>query len=293
MGVLMVTKKLLVLSTLLALAGGIASLDAVTTNEFLEAALLGNVPIVREYLAQRGANVNAADDRGMTALHWVAGDGREAVVRLLLQHGADVNAASTDGVTALHWVAGDGREAVVRLLLQHGANVNAAITDGSTALDRAAARGHVDVVRLLLDRGAIIDAVTTGGRTALHKAVEHGHVDVVRLLLDRGASVDADRIHAERIIHAPGAAASAQALERWRAANGLRGVGSVECPICLEYNIADGIRMVRLNCGHVFCLVCCIVGAAVRGDEYLHEYVCALCRGSGNNLAAAPAPRRG
>ena len=55
-------------------------------------------------------------------------------MRLLLEHGADVDAKDTDGGTALRRAAENGHEAVVRLLLEHVADVDAEGTNGGTAL---------------------------------------------------------------------------------------------------------------------------------------------------------------
>jgi ankyrin repeat protein len=43
-------------------------------------------------------------------------------VRLLLERGADVEAKDKEGGTALNWAAGLGHEAVVRLLKSAGAS---------------------------------------------------------------------------------------------------------------------------------------------------------------------------
>jgi ankyrin repeat domain-containing protein 50 len=47
------------------------------------------------------------------------------VIRLLLKKGADVNAKDNDGRTALYWAAREEHEAVVRLPVEKGADVNA------------------------------------------------------------------------------------------------------------------------------------------------------------------------
>src|SRR5262249_28650242 len=76
-----------------------------------------------------------------------------AEMKRLLAGGADPNAQNDAGATALMWVGTDAEKA--QLLLDHGANVNAKSDDGRTPLIVAAGlRGATDVVRLLLDRGA-------------------------------------------------------------------------------------------------------------------------------------------
>lgn len=114
-------------------------------------------------LLARGADVNAADGTGRTALMKVAEAGAEEFVdlaRLLIERGANVNAADQWGNTALMMAAGGGREShvdIVRLLLRHRADANALDNTSSTALMDAARGGtkaHVETVKLLLKHGA-------------------------------------------------------------------------------------------------------------------------------------------
>jgi hypothetical protein len=73
-------------------------------------------------------------------------------VNLLLRRGADVNAADPAGTTALMWGTHD--LGITRLLLTARAHVNAARQDGMTPLMSAALRGKVEVVSALIAAGA-------------------------------------------------------------------------------------------------------------------------------------------
>jgi ankyrin repeat protein len=148
-----------------------------------------------------GADVNAADEDGRTALHLASSCGRTDIVRILVQRGADLDAEDARGRTALHLSSRGGHVDVVRLLLEVEESrllldeeVNIDVQDATewTPLHLASRRGHVDVVRLLLDWSADVTAKDGAGRTALHHASIAGHVDVVRILLaSEGIDVDA------------------------------------------------------------------------------------------------------
>ena len=54
-----------------------------------------------EFMLAHGADVNATDSRGDTALHRAAYYGRKDMVALLLEYGARVNAQNEAGLTPL------------------------------------------------------------------------------------------------------------------------------------------------------------------------------------------------
>ena len=80
----------------------------------------------------------------------VATEGNTLRLESLLLHGADVDATDEHGTTALMVAAANGHEDAVHLLLANRANVNATSYDGGTALMRAALGGHANIVRILL-----------------------------------------------------------------------------------------------------------------------------------------------
>jgi len=125
------------------------------------------------------AKRNGTLDKALWDAAW---DGRTAVVELLLAAGADVDAKDEDGWTALHDAAWGGHAAVAELLLAAGADVNAQDNDGWIALHDAARNGHSAVVELLLEAGADVNAKNKNGWTALHYAAFYGHSAVVELI---------------------------------------------------------------------------------------------------------------
>ncbi|MDE2981467.1 MAG: ankyrin repeat domain-containing protein [Gemmatimonadota bacterium] len=116
-----------------------------------------------------------------------------AVVRRLLRDGADVNAAQGDGMTALHWAAERGNHELAEVLLYAGARVDAGTRIGHyTPLHLAARAAHGQVVALLLDADADPDARTTNsGASALHLAAGAGDPSVIESLVKAGAGVNA------------------------------------------------------------------------------------------------------
>ena len=113
-------------------------------------------------------------------------------VRTLLQQGADPNAAQSDGLTALHWAALNDQLEIAQTLLYAGATVKPVTrVGGYTPLHLASRAGHSAIVRVLLEAGAEPDEFTTTGVTALHFAAEADAADAVDALIEHGADVDA------------------------------------------------------------------------------------------------------
>jgi ankyrin repeat protein len=150
---------------------------------------------VVQVLLAAGANLEAVNAHGSTALHIAARAGEFGVVRLLLAAGAELETANTNGNTPLLSAAKAGQHEMVELLLAAGAKLEAVNAHGSTALHRAAHAGMQKVVQLLLSAGAKHDAADAWGNTPLHRAAAGGagvgQQEVVQLLLAAGAELEA------------------------------------------------------------------------------------------------------
>lgn len=120
-----------------------------------------------------------------------------SAVKALLEKGADVNAKNNDGTTALIQASEYGYSDIVKMLLAKGADVNAIDEFGRMALFVASMQGHYDIVKALLEKGADVNAkigrfIVGGGRstvTALDVAKEKGHEEIVQLLKKAGARI--------------------------------------------------------------------------------------------------------
>ena len=80
--------------------------------------------------------------------------GNKDAVRTLLKQGADVNAAEPDGMTALHWAVHHDDLPTALLLVKAGASAKATNRYEVTPLSLACANGNTEIVELLLKAGA-------------------------------------------------------------------------------------------------------------------------------------------
>jgi len=118
---------------------------------FTSAALTGGLHRL-QLLHLAGANVNGRAP-GSAPLVLAAGEGRVDVVRYLLDEGADANARELHGNTALTEATYYSHVSIIKELLLRGADVNA-VTENGTALDIALSRKDPTTVDLLNHYGA-------------------------------------------------------------------------------------------------------------------------------------------
>lgn len=139
-------------------------------------------------LLQRGAQVNiplSSEFRGESPLQAAVSMRRHEIVEMLVHAGADVNAVDDNGMTALMFATIRCHFSVAQTLLEKGAAVNARSLTNRTALMEAAAKGNIHLVRLLLSAGAKIELLDQDWNTALDIArSSHARLEVLALLDD-------------------------------------------------------------------------------------------------------------
>lgn len=86
--------------------------------------LCSGVCLISAFALFQGADVDACERFGRTALHLAADGNRVEAVQALLGCGADVNAEDLRRDMALHYGAADNSADLVQLLVRSGARIN-------------------------------------------------------------------------------------------------------------------------------------------------------------------------
>jgi len=183
--------KLLIVAILLSVLACGREVDAQKQAELdmklIQAIQFRNLNRVDSLLAE-GADPNAQDAEGTSALLYAVNVGGLKLNQLLIDRGADVNVKRTTSYrsTALMEAAGRNNVALAKILIENGADINIRDTFGDPAINWAAYYGHIEYVDVLLESGASWNVESKHG-TALEVAMKQWNDHLVDYFLEKGA----------------------------------------------------------------------------------------------------------
>lgn len=154
-----------------------------------------------ELLLISGADVNAQDYGGWSALHYAQKCCSNDVIELLVKHDASYTLKNGEGLTprdlagnrldaqgeSIECIENRDQHGLYQILKEWNSIVNASIKDGTTLIHVAAMVGSNPCIETLIRFGADIDHQDSRGMSALHYAVQKNFESTVSLLLRLGA----------------------------------------------------------------------------------------------------------
>jgi len=166
------------------------------------AALVGDVEIIKELLDAKADDIEAKSTiDGDTPLLVAVLYGHADAAKFLIEKGADLNATNNQGHTALMSSVKKGNVDIVRHLLAlrksdknpNGYDINLETKSKDsrcTALNLAAGLGNVEIIKALIDAGADKETKGYGGMTTLFQASLFGRVEAAKFLIEKGADTN-------------------------------------------------------------------------------------------------------
>ena len=150
------------------------------------AALQGNLNLCKMLIDKHKVDVNVADKRGWTAVHFSAQSGNCQLVAYFAEMGTDIHLKANDGNNCHNIAAFQGHLSLCKMLMdKHKIDLHMSNNDGWTALHYSAQRGNSEVVAYFAEMGTDICLKTNDGTNCLQIAALQGHFNLCKMLIDK------------------------------------------------------------------------------------------------------------
>lgn len=171
-------------------------------STILQRAVLENKPDFVKFLLDKGANANAKQAQGFTALHETASQqindtaqqqaNTVKIAEMLLKHGAKPN-LGPDPTPPLIQVCMSKNFELIKMLVKYGADVN--IRDSYSRTPLMYSAHNFEITEFLISKGADVNAQDCYGNTAfMYSGNEENPIEtikIMKLLIEKGANVNA------------------------------------------------------------------------------------------------------
>jgi len=143
-------------------------------------------------LLNKGADVDADTNEGVTPLMYAADNGDMQTTRILVLNGADINRKPHNGVTALLSSIFINHLDIAEFLIRNGANINDTDAQGISPLMYAVIYNYPVLYDMLIYYGADIHQTDNEGNNPLILAVFMNNPEIVEIFLDQNANVNSE-----------------------------------------------------------------------------------------------------
>lgn len=162
-----------------------AQIDAVDNqgrSALFKAIKSNRIPLAVK-LIEKGANVNLANSKGQYPFMLAMEKENPELIKALIKAGADLNFTNEEGRTPLMMLALVGKNELVEAFIEAGADINKQDSLGQTALMLAIDKyPYPETVKILVKAGADASIQDLNGETAISIADRDGRTEIVELL---------------------------------------------------------------------------------------------------------------
>lgn len=154
--------------------------------EFIEYIKSGNIVEVQKYLNSDKISVNCKDANLVPALSIACYCGQKDIAQILISYGAEIDAVDPFGESALMLSSREANKEMIDLLISYKAKINLKTFNyKNTALHWAAMYGQRDIVQILIKNGANVFARDADEKTPADIAFKFGYDFVGEIIADR------------------------------------------------------------------------------------------------------------